>query len=212
MFAYCNNNPCNQADGGGCCSYFLFIKNDCYKVFCPDSVCYDPDASTIVVIYDGRDSGSLIRFVDRGDNGFQHQGQELIKRLSLYYKVEGYAYTTMDDFVNIWNSLDGSYDDIYILGHGQPGKFNAIGGSLRDSGSEYSYSNLNSVNVKDIYLYICNGDTWPEEGTSTAYSFANLTGASVHAVRDGKLSFTWYGCYPYMPREYRGVWTITSPS
>lgn len=117
----------------------------------------------------------------------------------------------MKDFVNIWNSLDGDYDAIYILGHGQAGKFNAREGSLQSSGSAYSYSALDKVNVTEIYLYICNGDTPGEGGTSTAHNFANLTGAKVHAVRNGKLSFTWYNCFPYMPFEYYGEWTTSLP-
>ncbi len=176
---------------------------------CPTSQCYNPDTPNIVVIYDGRASSKPFSSRDSGDGGFQHQGQELIRRLSSCGDVTGYFYTTMDEFVAIWNSLDGSYDAIYILGHGQAGKFNARGGSLRSSGSEYSYSDLLSVDVDDIYLYICNGDTWTKGLNSTAYNFASLTGAKVHAVRNGKLNFSWYACLPRMSLKHYGKWTIT---
>ena len=213
MFAYCVNNPVNMADPTGHCSYFLFFKIDCFSASCPTSQCYNPDAPNVVVIYDGRASGTP-RWLgnDPGDGGFAHQGQELMSRLSGFYNVTGYAYTTMDEFVEIWNSLDGSYDTIYILGHGQSGRFNARGGSLRSSDSDYSYSDLASVDVAVIYLYICHGDTWADGYTSTAYNFANLTGAKVHAVQNGKLSFTWNNCLPYIHPRYilTGHWTTTS--
>ena len=209
MFAYCNNNPCNKADDGGHCSFFLFFKMDCFKALCPTSQCYNPDAPSIVVIYDGRASGKPFPSTDRGDGGFQHQGQELVSRLSSCGDVTGYSYATMDEFVEIWNGLSGSYDAIYILGHGEAGKFNARGGSLQDSGSQYSYSCLNKVNVAEMTLYMCNGDTWTQGHASTAYNFANLTGAKVHAVRNGKLNFTWYNCFPYMSPKYYGKWTTT---
>ena len=133
-----------------------------------------------------------------------------MSRLSGFYNVTGYAYTTMDEFVEIWNSLDGSYDTIYILGHGQAGSFNARGGELSKIGTKYNYADLKAVDVDVIVLYICNGDTWLDGMNSTAYNFASLTGASVHAVKGGKLSFTWYHCLPYMPPNCRGKWTITS--
>ena len=213
MFTYCVNNPVNMADPTGQCSYFLFFKLDCFSASCPTSQCYNPDAPNAVVIYDGRASGTPWWLGNNpGDDGFAHQGQELMRRLSGSYNVTGYAYTTMDEFINVWNSLDESYDAIYILGHGQPGKFNAIGGSLRSCGSDYSYSDLANVDVAVIYLYMCNGATLTDGYTSTADNFANLTGANVHAVSNGKLNFTWYNCFPYISPRYwlTGQWTATS--
>lgn len=176
---------------------------------CSTSQCYNPDAPQIIVIFDGRASGKPWPSKDTGDGGFRHQGKELVRRLSSCGDVTGYSYETMDQFVEIWNSLGGDYDVIYILGHGQAGKFNARGGSLQASGSGYSYSRLREVSVDEMYLYICNGDTWNQGCTSTAYNFANLTGAKVHAVRNGKLNFTWYHCFPYMPLKHYGEWTTT---
>ena len=209
LFAYCNNNPCNKADSNGQCSYFFSFKLDCFMATCPTSQYYNPEAPNIAVIYDGRESGEPWPSSNDGDGGFQHQGQELVKRLSFSGYVTGYSYETMDEFVEVWNSLGGSYDAIYILGHGQPGKFNARGGTLQDSGTQYSYSCLNKVDVAEMHLYICNGDTWPQGHASTVYNFAKLTGAKVHAVKNGKLNFTWYRCFPWRSPWCFGEWTTT---
>ena len=212
MFAYCLNNPVNGYDPSGICTTFLFglIKIDCHNVNCPDSIDYNPDAYTVAVLYDSRFAGYFGYF---GDDGFDHQAQELIKRLSSSYNVESYGYVTMDEFIESWNSLDGTYVSVFIIGHGQAGKFNAIGGSLSAEGQEYNYSMLNSVRTGWIELYICNGATSGagQYSISTAQSFANLTGAIVHAVKDGKLNFTWFGCYPKHDIQYEGEWSYSYP-
>ena len=211
MFAYCNNTPPNAIDPHGMCTtvFFGLFKKDCHNATCPDSENYNPEASKAVVIYDGRFSGYLGRVAS--DDGFEHQGQELVKRLSRTYDVSSYAYVTMDDFVACWNSLDAKYEDIYIVGHGEIGSFNAIGGKLTKNGEEYNYSMLNRVSVSTIHLYICNGATLDAYGKSTAIYFSELTYANVVAIKNGKMNFTWWGCYPYPDPDYDGTWTMISP-
>lgn len=214
MFAYCNNTPANAIDFNGTCSSYLWglIKIDCHNAACPESKCYNPDAPRIAIIYDNRSSGYL--FGRRGgDGGFQHQGQQLANRLSDKYNVETYTYITMDEFMQCWNALSGFYDVICIIGHGQEGKFNTVDGTLSAEGEQYNYSMLNPANVDAICLLVCNGAT-PGSGQysiSTAKSFANLNNADVLAMTDGKMNFTWYGCYPYANPDYPGTWIGVYP-
>ena len=212
MFSYAMNNSVNRVDASGTCSTFLWIKLDCTNVTCPDSVCYNPDAPRVAIIYDNRSSGYLFGRVG-GDDGFRHQGQQLAARLSATCNVETYTYTTMDEFIECWNELSGPYEVICIIGHGQPGKFNAVGGTLSADGEKYNYSMLNPANVDAICLLVCNGAT-PGSGQysiSTAKSFANLNNADVLAMTDGKMNFTWYGCYPYANPDYPGTWIGVYP-
>lgn len=195
MFAYCVSNPVNMSDPAGHCSYVLFVKMDCLSATCSDSLCYNPDAPNVVVIYDGRFSGYLGY---GGDHGFEHQGTELCKRLSITNAVTSYPYTTVEDFVDIWNGLNGSYDTIYIVGHGYEGELRFKGGhSIATQNGDYSYSDLNSVSVNNINLYVCNGATVYGEKGSIARHLSDLTGSPVRALKDGKLNFSWFGCIPY---------------
>ena len=204
MFAYCGNNPVNANDPSGMCKTYIFglFKKDCLNATCPKSKNYNPDAPKVVVIYDGRFSGFYGYF---HDNGFEHQGEELVKRLSSSNNVESHSYVTIDDFVNCWNALDGTYDTIYIVGHGIKGELRFKGGnSIAAKDGTYSFSNLDAVNVSTIQLYCCNGATTDAYGGSTAEYLSALTGATVHAVKDGKLNFSWDDCYPELAEG--GYW------
>lgn len=80
---------------------------------------------------------------------------------------------------------------------------------MSTSGKAYSFSDLESINVAVINLYCCNGATTNDRGESTASIMANLTGAPVIAVKDGKVNFSWFGCYPEAVKG--GVWTTVQP-
>ena len=206
MFTYCVNNPVNMIDPTGQCSYFLFFKKDCFTATCPDSQCYNPDAPNVVVIYDGRFSGY---FGYGGDHGFEHQASELCRRLAATSDVSSYAYTTVDDFVDIWNGLNGSYDTVYVVGHGYEGELRFKGGrSIAAQNGDYSFSDLDRVSVDSINLYACHGATIYGENGSIAMHLSSITGASVRAVKDGKLNFTWYGCFPIPAKG--GYWVTVS--
>ena len=207
MFAYALNNVVNRVDSRGTCSTIFWYKIDCNNANCSTSACYNPNAPTVIVIYDGRFSGIFGYF---GDDGFRHQGEELVDRLSTSNNVTSYAYITVDDFVEYWNSLDGTYDTIYILGHGIEGELRFKGcEAIAVEGGEYSYDDLKAVSVKTIHLYCCNGATVDSHEGSIALYFYTLTGATVKAIKDGKLNFTWYGCHPE-PAE-GGYWYTYVP-
>ena len=206
MFAYCVNNPVNMADPTGHCSCFLFFKKDCFSATCPNSQCYNPDAPNVVVIYDGRFSGYFGRF---HDNGFEQQGSELCRRLNATSAVTSHSYTTVDEFIDLWNGLDGNYDTIYIVGHSIAGELRFKGNlSIAAQGGTYSFSDLNSISVDSIYLYTCNGATIDGKKGSVAMHLAGITGANIHAIKDGKLNLTWYGCFP-IPKK-GGYWVTVS--
>lgn len=206
MFAYCNNNPVNRFDPDGACSKFLWIfKIDCKQASCPDSKNYNPSPPKAAVIYDGRTSGNLGGLI--GGIGFESQGEDLIEELEMSYYVEEYSFTTMDCFVDSWNSLDGEYDCIYILSHGYPGGLSCAGNSISNSGKEaYNFWDLNPVASTTLYLYSCNGATIGEGG-SVASCFAQLTGGSVLAVANGSLGYI-YGTHFPTPTN-GGTWTVT---
>ena len=206
IFAYCLNSPCNRVDSSGQCSYifviFDYIKLDCHRASCATSECYNPDAPKVVIIYDARFSGFWGYF---HDHGFEHQGKELEKRLSSTHDVEAYGYITRDDFISCWNNLDDSYDVIYIVGHGQAGELRFDGNvAIAEEGGEYAYSCLDPVNVNEIQLWVCNGATLKDGAKSIADHLGQITGATVYAVKDGKLGFSWYGCYPELANG--GYW------
>ena len=105
--------------------------------------------------------------------------------------------------------MDKEYLDIYILAHGTEGELHCAGQSMGTHGEEYSFSDLESVTVSVINLYCCNGATINADGYSIASILANLTGAPVVAVANGKVNFSWYGCYPEAVRG--GEWTTVKP-
>ena len=210
MFTYCLNNPVMLVDPDGRCSRFLgFLwKIDCGKATCEDSVNYNPSATRVAVIYDGRYSG-LLR-TDILAKGFRDQGQVVINDLETIHAVESFAYSDMDGFVNAWNSLGGEYDKIYILGHGYPGGMSCDGKSISNSGNEaYSFWDLNPVPARTVYLYTCHGASFDGQGNSVAAAFSVITGGTVYGVIDGKLSYDYWTLTPYPTKG--GRWSVTPP-
>ena len=208
MFAYCLNNPANMCDSNGHCSRFLgFLwKVDCGQATCKDSKNYQPSPSKVAVIYDGRTSGYLWGLF--GGVGFKSQGETLVNSLQGTHIVEKHAFTTMDGFVDAWNSLDGEYEAIYVISHGYPGGLSCSGKSISGSNTEaYNFWDLNSVSTPTMYLYCCNGATSPASGYSSAYYFAQLTGGNVWAVADCSLNFTIGTHVPYPANG--GKWSVT---
>ena len=123
--------------------------------------------------------------------------------------MSSYAYTTVDDFVDIWNGLNGSYDTVYVVGHGYEGELRFKGGrSIAAQNGDYSFSDLDRVSVDSINLYACHGATIYGENGLIAMHLSSITGASVRAVKDGKLNFTWYGCFPIPAKG--GYWVTVS--
>ena len=162
-----------------------------------------PPRGRVAVIYDGRDNSYFFGWV--GDHGFRHQGEELVRRLSKNNAVEAYPFTSIEDFIESWNGLDGAYSRIYIIAHGTEAALHCAGKSIGKDRS-YDFSILRPADVAIINLFCCNGATVNSEGVSTAIIFADLTGAMVGAVHNGKLNFSWYGCYPE-PAE-GGTWFV----
>ena len=183
-----------MTDNDGCCStYFGFLAIDCLQPTCQTSRNYGEPR--IVIIYDGRSSG--VFYGHFGGSGFSHQGMELANRLIDDGYVELYHYTTAEDFIGIWNGLNGEYDSIYILGHGIPGELRFKGSvAIANQGAAYSFSDLNKIPVKTLNLYCCNGATIDVYGGSIAEYMATITGGAVNAVKNGKLNFTWEYCLP----------------
>ena len=160
----------------------------------------------VALIYDANFSGYFFGRV--GGAGFNHQGKELEYRLWKTNYVESYSYTTMGEFVDAWNALTGEYSAIYILGHGTAGQLHCSGESIATNDEAYKFSDLKSVSAFNVHLYVCNGATLDVHGNSTAKIFAKITGAKVTAVQNGKMNFSWYGCYPKLAKG--GVWTTVS--
>ena len=205
MFAYCLNNAVGMFDPNGSCSKVLLWKIDCGKATCNDSSNYNPSAKRVAVLYDSRTSGYLGGLF--GGKGFEDQGATLISVMETTYNVEAYPFTTMDGFVDSWNSLEGEYDKVYILSHGYAGGLSCAGQSISNCGTkQYSFSDLNSVSAKTVNLFSCNGATFGDHG-SVAESFAQLTNGSVWAVHNGKLSYSFLTHIPTPARG--GVWSVT---
>ena len=214
MFAYCNNSPILLSDPHGTASEVCF-SNDFDILSMPWQDAGGGSATArpfkrqrIAVVYDGRHSGYFWGYWAT-EKGFGHQGNELIKRLSRLHQVEGYAYTTMGEFVECWNGLSGHYDSIYIIGHGWSGALQCNGEDFGPLGSDYVYADLANVSVSTIFLYCCNGATEYSNTRSIAWNFQNITGARVYAVADGKLNFSWIGCYPQTAKG--GHWVMLFP-
>ena len=209
MFAYCGNNPVNLYDPDGRCYRVLgFLwKVDCGKSTCPKSKNYDPSPPRAAVLYDGRYSGFL-NLKQFGGKGFKSQGENIASILSATHDVESYSFSNLKEFSNAWNSLDGSYDKIYIVCHGYPGGISCAGESMSNSGNEeYSFWDLDTVSATTVYLYACNGATFDTDGNCASYAFAQLTGGSVWAVANGKLSFNYFTLTPTPSKG--GVWSVT---
>ena len=187
---------------GTCFKLLGIVLIDCQQSTCPDSRYFN--AKRIAVIYDSRQSGIL-----RGrlfGKGFKHQGEELVKRLEKNNYVESHPIKNATEFVDAWNSLSGEYDKIYIICHAEYGNLYFRHGAVSVEGKKYQYSDLNAVDVKEMFLYCCNGATISETGGSVAISFHEITGARIYAIQDGKIGFTWAECYPYATED--GVWII----
>ena len=202
MFAYCGNNPVIHGDPTGTCFKVCgMVLIDCCQSNCLDSRYYN--AKRIAIIYDARQSGIFSGgFLGQG---YDQQGRELSKRLGENNYVETYPSYDADGFIESWNSLVGAYDEIYIICHSEYGNLYFAGDDIYFEEAKHCYSDLQAVNVGTIYLYICNGAT-SEKGHSVSSVFGELTGAEVHAIKNGKIGFTWEGCYA--GPTHGGEWDI----
>ncbi len=109
-----------------------------------------------------------------------------------FFITDSYTFTTADEFVECWNSLqDGYYDEIYIIAHGSATaaaiwfetEDNYLG--ARDKKRKYTFDVLNPVKVNRLVtLYVCYA-AQEFDDTSTAQVFANLTSCTVQAT-DGQ--------------------------
>ncbi len=113
-----------------------------------------------------------------------------------FFTMEGHSFTTDDEFVECWNSLQGEYDEIYIYAHGSfstssiwfQTEDNYLGNTDNDK-RNYSYDVLNPVKVnKLVTLCVCNAAK-EHDGVSTAQVFADLTSCEVKATK-GKVKTT----------------------
>ncbi|MBQ7872211.1 MAG: RHS repeat-associated core domain-containing protein, partial [Oscillospiraceae bacterium] len=166
MFAYCLNSP----------------------IICADYSGYE----TVVVIYDGRQSGFLGVF----GKGFKRQSGFIISDLADQgYDVIALSYTTMDEFVEAWNSMSDLGCDVYrvyIVGHGAPGSLDCAGKRLRVHKGDFSYNDLECIDVEDaLYLFCCNGGTVDEFNTTTAENLAERVNCKVWAANAG-VNISWW--------------------
>ena len=198
MFTYCTNNPVNFHDPTGLCknTFSFYFKVDCGQKNCPQSKNYIRKTAKVAVIYDGRQSGILNgKLLGKG---FSHQGNELVNRLESNYTVESYSFKSMQEFVDSWNGLDGEYNKVYIVAHGNAGGLHCDDSSIGPeyAGYSYSFQSLNPINVTSIQLYCCDGASLNAQGDSVALILHGLTGAPVTAVQNGGVNFSWDNCYP----------------
>ncbi len=115
-----------------------------------------------------------------------------------FFTMEGHSFTTDDEFVECWNSLQGEYDEIYVYAHGSATSasiwFQTEGnylGNIDSSQGNYSYDVLNPVKVNRLVtLCICNAAK-EHDGVSTAQVFANLTSCEVQATK-GKVKTSFF--------------------
>lgn len=202
LFSYCENTPVTSIDSNGYCKKILFIKFDCHKVTCKTSKNYKSTRKKAAVLYDGRSSGSFFGLID--GQGFEKQGESLVEELQSSYEVDAISFDTLGGVVDGWNSLNDTYDRVYILAHGDPGNLWCEGENLGvDQNSSYSIWDLSAIDTKNIYLYSCNGATLNQDGISLANAFSDITGACVTAVSNGSVNYNILTNKPYADG---GVW------
>ncbi len=182
-FAYCNNNPIIYADYSG--------------------------FERVLVIYDDRSSG-IFGF---GGSGFRRQGELIAKQQRKKGNtVETMTFSSIEEFVKKWNSLDREYDTMIILSHGAAGSLDCngqrlvLGSYVEKLYILYYISELKNVDVSNmVFLYSCNGGTADEKGNSMAQAFANITNAPVKACENGKVNINWKDA---KVSNYLGEWEI----
>lgn len=95
---------------------------------------------------------------------------------------------TIQDFVEVWNSMSGTIDYVYLYLHGGKGVLYFKGDTFGFS-TDLSFSNLEAKTVKKkIYLLSCKGGAG-DEGNNVAWMFAKLTKAEVYACT-GSVSYS----------------------
>ncbi len=153
------------------CNTFAYCGNN--PVIYTDSTGY---GRTYVIYYDNVGTG----FYDQAMNSPYYDSKN-----KDVYMID---VTTGEDFVNAWNGMQGTIDNVYLYLHGGKGALYFKGESLRFSGNA-NFNNLESKDVeKRVYLFSCKGGAG-EEGNNVAWMFSKLTSAPVIACT-GSVSFS----------------------
>ena len=165
MFAYCRNSPVIHVD--------FYGRED------------------VLVIYDSRQSGWPFGLF--GGKGFEKQGQDIVDDLEAQgHNVTVITFETMDEFVEKWNEIEGEYDTLYIVGHGDVGSLDCAGKRLMQSNGDYSPDDLKEIVIRgNTYLFSCEGGTYADGKVPAAQFIADLTNSNVYAVDDGGLSISY---------------------
>ncbi len=120
-------------------------------------------------------------------------------------------FTSADEFVDAWSSLDSSYDTVIIIVHGYTsgGGIWCRDGDICCSGnSTYHFSDLPPVDLHGrIVLYSCHSTLPDHNGDTVAQAFANLSGSPVVGAA-GVVTITPLGG----TLEDGDSWTITEPN
>ena len=121
---------------------------------------------------------------------------------SLFTKAVTFGFHSATKFVEIWNSLDDTYDSVIIICHGYQGgggiwcRDGDIGFNSGIHTYTYQFSDLKSHNFNGpVYLYVCHAAQPDINGNSVAQAFADLSNNySYGAV--GNVSQTIIGAWP----------------
>ena len=190
LFAYCSNNPVMYVDPNG--------------------------NQKIAVIYDSRTSGYFFGLF--GGKGFEKQGKWMIDNLKKAgNEVIACPFTTIEEFISQWNSLNDKYDAIYIYSHGTSGaSIDCAGKQLLPASfdSEYSYNDLDMITMNEngvLYLFCCNGGVKRSGlNTSTAEQFSIHISCGKVIAAIGKISFEFN---TGKPKIKNGYWSsVYSPT
>jgi len=107
-----------------------------------------------------------------------------------YCETETYTYSSAEEFIECWNSLSGTYDEIIVFTHGYGGSaalwFSPANEFLHVTGGKYNFSMLNPVDLDgEMHLNVCYAAK-NIDNNSIAQAFADLTGGKVIAS-EGKV-------------------------
>ena len=142
-----------------------------------------------IIYFDPSGYGSIyVIYYNNTGTGFKTQAVNSCYYNSNSKKVKLIPVISNLDFINAWNSMDGTIDYVYLYLHGGTGKLYFKGETLSFSGT-LSFKNLNSYTVKyGVYLFSCHGGNG-KAGNNVAWMFAKLTNTKVIACT-GSVSYS----------------------